>query len=125
MVFLWHETKKFPKLPDYGPFIVVTTYDILLRADKDDIMDVFQLNMWREIITDEAHTYRNWRTCRALSLLRLVRGKKATPELRKSISKSKKRAFESELRDDPKEVRKSFSEQLIDCRDQGSPKAFW
>ncbi len=42
------------------------------------------------IITDEAHMYRNYQTCTSVALLRLVLGKKASPDLMKRLKKSTK-----------------------------------
>lgn len=94
--------------------IVLTTYNIVFMADKADLAQPFARNFWGGIITDEAHTYRNNATCRAVALLRLILGLKASPQLRQRLGKKSKG-------DGVGGSKKKFSELLIPCENEGSP----
>lgn len=83
---------------------------------------VFQRDRWRIIVTDESHTYRNCQTASSVALLRLCIGKKATQALRDRLQK--KRAAYNLASELTSNSRKSFSELLIPCSDEGSPASF-
>lgn len=93
-----------------------------MLADTKNHNQVFQKDLWSFIILDEGHTYRNYMTMTALALMRLCRGKKAKPELKKRLKKIKQQVETPNLQD--RQPRKRFSDMFEDMSNEGSKNSF-
>lgn len=90
-------------------------------ANNKKIKEPFERNRWKFIINDEAHTYRNYKTCTSIALLRLILGKKANESIMRTIRHKKKTKFDYE---EIKSGRKKFSDHFTNCLTEGSPESF-
>jgi hypothetical protein len=137
-ISFWNETKKFPKIPKDGPYIVITTVGILRYSDrtldngKQEINPVYQRDLWKMIVVDEIHGFKNLKAFKGLSLLRLRRGLVASKDLKKRLQgrNSKKK---EDYSDDGEEIidfsnmdkqsRIGFWDSLVQKENEGSPNA--
>lgn len=105
-----------------------------MKASKDyETTPVYKRNRWGLIITDEAHTYRNWQSKTSVAMLRLVLGWKPSEENAKYIGDMsllnfggafKKKFGDKDNSDGDKVSKKSYFKYLIPHDNEGSPNSF-